>query len=872
MVHHVAVAVPDHQEGGDGFVAGGEIAHGLTGEGQGLSGGEAGAGGGQIAVGPVFLGGLEPGADIGVGEAVVLEGLGGRHGSLDGGVAADGLSGGLLDLDGIGRAGDQAGQGDRGLGDLLHCAVFLSLEGVDHQPLGIVGAGLTIPGHVDAAGVVGRGRELGDGQILGGDLGADGPDHAVRGNQNGIGLAGLEVLQGGHVLGDGHAVGVAVGAGDRQGPALRGVAVVEPGQRGGGADERSADLGDRHRGNGLAGGGDRAGELQVGGVGQGDRVLGVGVQTGEGDGVAGKDRGLGFTAGGAVVDGPLLGLRAVHHKGELHLRGRGPVDGEAHNVGRGLGGGDNGSDTRNAFPLEALHGDGVLGPGGQALEDIGLAGIGLAGHVAVGVGADDFKGGGVLLGGNGHGDRVGGPLQGLDGVDGQRAGADKEEPHGRTGQGQHQHHRQDRGQPLENLFSFSRLFAGVQGQIVVGRLQGPARLVILVDVLVDGFDQGVEHLIVGGEALFKGVVHLVGIGELDGLDGLLGGVLIHRNVVGHDGRRNGRVAHLIAQHIVGDGRFQLFGRLVSILRLKGAGLCNDLGHFIVGKHGRGQCLSRDAELVGGLGRGFFILQGRVVSVVDPVENQAHGIEVDGLIDVGHQIKELRRGEGAEHSLGHGAVLEILHLGKAQVSEHKMALGAEIDIAGLHVSVDEAGLPQVREGVAQVHGQIDRAGMGHLGLQQIALQRRAVLGQEEHVEADAFFLGTDLIAAEGIQVGAGGQSLHLLQLGLIVGHHLLVVGLSRFLVGGRAGEDQGFHLPLGLRHGDVLEDVELVGPGAFDGVDAGAAPTAQTLLHLHIGQQRCIEFKFCQAFRLLQLIQLYSRRFWAKLQYKILKTA
>ena len=148
--------------------------------------------------------------------------------------------------------------------------------------------------------------------------------------------------------------------------------------------------------------------------------------------------------------------------------------------------------------------------------------------------------------------------------------------------------------------------------------------------------------------------------------------------------------------------------------------------------------------------------------------------------------------------------------------------------------------------AQVHRQIDGAGLGDLVFSKVPFQGSAVFRQKEHVEADAFLLGPDLIAPKAVQIGAVGQSFQLLQLRLVIGHHLLVVGLGRVVVRRRAGEDQSLHLPLGFRHRDVLENIKLIGLGALYTVDRGAAPLPEAFLDLHVCQQCSIEFDICQA--------------------------
>ena len=185
----------------------------------------------------------------------------------------------------------------------------------------------------------------------------------------------------------------------------------------------------------------------------------------------------------------------------------------------------------------------------------------------------------------------------------------------------------------------------------------------------------------------------------------------------------------------------------------------------------------------------------------------------------------------------------------------MALAAEIDVGRLHVPMDQTCSPQLRQRVAKIHGQIDGAGLGHGGVGQVTVQGCPEFRQKIDVIADAVLLGLDLVAVKAVQIGTARKGLQLFQLCLVVGDHLLVIGLRSLFIGSGACENQSVHLLLGFRNGNMLERIELVGLGAFDGIDCDAASAAQAVLYLHIGHKCRIEFDFCQMIRLLQLIQL-----------------
>ena len=144
-------------------------------------------------------------------------------------------------------------------------------------------------------------------------------------------------------------------------------------------------------------------------------------------------------------------------------------------------------------------------------------------------------------------------------------------------------------------------------------------------------------------------------------------------MLARDGGNDERIVELVALHVLDQRVLELLRRLVPVLWLEGAGLENNLGNFVVRVHRDGERLARDSAAVGGLCRRVFVLKGRVVAVEDPVENEAHGIDIRRRLDRAEQTEQLRRGVGAEHALGHGAVFEIVDFRDAEVSEQKMPL-------------------------------------------------------------------------------------------------------------------------------------------------------------------------------------------------------
>ena len=196
---------------------------------------------------------------------------------------------------------------------------------------------------------------------------------------------------------------------------------------------------------------------------------------------------------------------------------------------------------------------------------------------------------------------------------------------------------------------------------------------------MDGVDDGVQHIGIGGEALLEILRQRVSVGELHRLDLLI--LRRGRNglAIGHDGRHDGRVLHLIALDVLHQLLPQLLRGLIAVLRLEGAGFEKNGGQLIVGVERRGQLFAGDAAAVSRLCRRFFVLKRRVVAVKDAVEDETDGVNIRGRLDAAHEIEQLRRGVGAEHMLRHGAVFQLVDLGDAEVAQHEMPLLIEVDI-------------------------------------------------------------------------------------------------------------------------------------------------------------------------------------------------
>ena len=120
-----------------------------------------------------------------------------------------------------------------------------------------------------------------------------------------------------------------------------------------------------------------------------------------------------------------------------------------------------------------------------------------------------------------------------------------------------------------------RLLRGRRGGVrAPGIVRWLVRFVVrlVFHLAVDGVDDGVQHIGVGGEALLKILRQRLGVGKLHRLDRFVLRRGRHRLAVGHDGRHDGRVLHLIALDILHQLLPQLLRGLIAVLGLERAGL------------------------------------------------------------------------------------------------------------------------------------------------------------------------------------------------------------------------------------------------------------------------------------------------------------
>ena len=180
---------------------------------------------------------------------------------------------------------------------------------------------LTCPVQPDAA------RFLVECSLKGGQLCNAGRDgrrtalkHVGRGDRNGIVFAGHQIFKGGGRRGDDLCLGIVVGAGERDGPAFRRVALVVPGQNdggtGGGDGEAADDINSR---NGRVGRGQDAAKARALRLLKLEGVFLAGLQICNGGGMTGEGGCDRLYAVGVVAYRPDAGIRAVERQIQLDL-------------------------------------------------------------------------------------------------------------------------------------------------------------------------------------------------------------------------------------------------------------------------------------------------------------------------------------------------------------------------------------------------------------------------------------------------------------------------------------------------------------------------------------------------------------------------
>ena len=120
-----------------------------------------------------------------------------------------------------------------------------------------------------------------------------------------------------------------------------------------------------------------------------------------------------------------------------------------------------------------------------------------------------------------------------------------------------------------------------------------------------------------------------------------------RSILHHNrGRDDGGVIDAVALHIVDQCLSHLGRVLPAILGIGGAGLQDDLRHFIVGIHGRRQILRRSTAI-----------KRQLTIVVYLIQRQTQSVNIDGVVQGGHGIGDLRGGIAAAVFFRQGSVFQ-----------------------------------------------------------------------------------------------------------------------------------------------------------------------------------------------------------------------
>ena len=572
-------------------------------------------------------------------------------------------------------------------------------------------------------------------------------------------------------------------------------------------------------------------------------ILRSGFQIGNGRGVAGECRDLFRYAVGVVADRPDPGVGAVQRQVQLDLRDRDRCGAEAQNVRLGNRCHAEGVVAGQVLTVCRIDAYGVFRAGIQLIEnDVLPLHEARAGEISVGVGAGDVKGAAFFLCVDADGDGVGLARNEGDAVNVDGGGLIEEIVPAARANGEQEYGSHCNERPfllrLAALLLPGRLFLLRCGLIVLLRLQRVEQRPLRgVRALVDRLNDGAEHIGVGREALLEVLRHVLRVGELYRLDLLLCFRRVDRLVIRHKRRHDQGVAQLVALHVIDKRLTEVLRRCVALLGLEGARLEDDLRHLIVGVHRRRKRLTGHAALVRRTRGGLLVLKRAVVAVEDAVEDEAGRVNVGRGVNGADQIEQLRCGIGAEHILRHRAVFQLVDLRDPEVTQYKVPLRAQINVRRLDVPVDKARRAQIDQRAAKVHPQIDRRELRHGVFAEIVGQRLAEFGQQIHVVSDGLLLRLDLIAAVAVEVGAARKCLERFQLLLIIRDDLLIIFLRLLGRGSRAGIDQRIDLSLGLRHGNMLENVSLAALCAPHDIHGRTAAGTQALHDLHVGKQR-----------------------------------
>ena len=162
--------------------------------------------------------------------------------------------------------------------------------------------------------------------------------------------------------------------------------------------------------------------------------------------------------------------------------------------------------------------------------------------------------------------------------------------------------------------------------------------------------------------------------------------------------------------------------------------------------GRGECLALQAQGVRLLHRLAVLLKGGVTAVEEMVEDHPDAVKIDGVIQIGHDIRQLRGAVAAAVVLRQGGDGQVLQGGQAQVADGKTAVFIHKNIFRLQILMNIPGLPDPGQGVAEVDAQIQRLQVRHRVRLQIGVQRRAVRRQKVKVVPDGPLLPLNQLEA------------------------------------------------------------------------------------------------------------------------------
>ena len=155
---------------------------------------------------------------------------------------------------------------------------------------------------------------------------------------------------------------------------------------------------------------------------------------------------------------------------------------------------------------------------------------------------------------------------------------------------------------------------------------------------------------------------------------------------------------------------------------------------------------------------MLVLKGAVIPVVDPVEQHAERIEVDGGIRSGHNVGKLRRGIGTEILFRNGGVLQILQRGQTEIAELETAGSCQKYVLRLQIGKEITSLTAGGKRFAQIQTEIDRAQTRHSALGKHSAQRDLTGIEYVDIIADAGFLRLDLTAHRSQKVAGGSKLL------------------------------------------------------------------------------------------------------------------